>query len=222
MLVATDALETGIAYFQLAQSLHILFIFRDPFRPLRHARTLTFVGWCLTASEPLTVLVFLMRTHGAHDILPTCLPERLTKLLDGVRFFLASVDAVVVLSATTIAILLVIRLRSGLEISRKSRHRVSEQLKFYTIGFNIYNSAHALLTGGPRARRGCRRCRSALGSVHVPLHAPGIHNAPATHPPCTHHGHSMHPCQPHTVPCTRPRPSPSVGSPTLTHGTARL
>ena len=34
-LVTSDAIETGIAYFQLAQAAHVLFIVRDPFRPLR-------------------------------------------------------------------------------------------------------------------------------------------------------------------------------------------
>ena len=68
--VTTDSLEIGIVFFQLAQALQILYIVRDPFKPLRHAGKLVFAGFIVTLAEPLAVVSALYRHPSDGASLP--------------------------------------------------------------------------------------------------------------------------------------------------------
>ena len=110
--MATDAIETGIAYWQLAQALHILAIVRDPFRPMRHARKLAWGGYLLTIAEPLIITSALSGPFSSADvddhhkeIKPTCLPPRLARLLDGIREALSIIDVAVVVAAAAVSLM---------------------------------------------------------------------------------------------------------------------
>lgn len=129
LLVGAEALELGIAMSQLAQSAHLLSLLRDPFRPLRHVRKLSLVIFISTCVEPLSVLVLL--THhsasGQRSSNPQCWGVRMVALVSGWRSVLASCDLAMVGCAVLVSSILLVRLRSGLVISRASRSRASQQ-----------------------------------------------------------------------------------------------
>ena len=136
----SDTFETGIVMWQLAMSIDILSIVRDPFRPNRHKRKAQVVVYLATLLVPgVIVSVYLSQLDHTSDC------ATFTQLLLSARDAIAGVEIGVIGFALAVTTLLVCRLRTGLAISQRSRNRVTRQLLCYTIGYSLADAASLAL-----------------------------------------------------------------------------
>ncbi|KAL1524415.1 hypothetical protein AB1Y20_019310 [Prymnesium parvum] len=134
----SDTLETGIVLWQLVMAVDILMIVRDPFAPNRHLRkcaAFAFVGTLIGPAIMLWVhtakMASLQSGSGESHDCP------FANTLSDARFAISFLDLLVIFFATACTVLLVMRLRTGLIISQRSRHRVTRQLLVYNIGYAV-------------------------------------------------------------------------------------
>jgi hypothetical protein len=123
MLIAAEALETGITLSQFGQALHLLFIVRNPFRPNRHDRKIAGLIWLLTAAEPVGIFILLSHpTASPTSSVPEhCFAMRMSLLFEDAKTGLEAINIVFVVLAIGTSLLLLARLRTGLPVSTESR-----------------------------------------------------------------------------------------------------
>jgi len=132
--------ETGIVLWQLVLALDILSIVRNPFKPDRHVRkyVLFVVGASLAvAFATLGLLIKLQEDSfdpATQDFVGRCSGRSVHQHSAAITLQL-TVQGFALLVVALVTVLIEFRLRSGLAISERSRHRVRRQLRRYTVGF---------------------------------------------------------------------------------------
>ena len=192
--IISDTLETAIVLWQLVMAMDILMIVRDPFQPNRHKRKYILFVCLGTLISPATMLSTQLSNRADEAGSGGAECPAFDRTLDRARLAISLLDFAVIFITTAGTALLVMRLRTGLAISQRSRHRVTRQLVVYTVGYSLADAV-SLVCNLLNVRSGVRFSILAIRGVwDVLVWAIANHNVlcPA--------GYFRHAASPHNTP----------------------